>query len=105
MQEDNERNFFISIGDDTLKSTNGKDLHLFVPDPENLNKSLDHFSDLFAMRTRKSQEYWLLDGTNIKESLKDLFEIRVKDLPNLDLDDDLYFVERNKPSAKSNVPS
>ena len=105
MQEDNDRNFFISIGGDTMKSTNGKDLHVFIPDRENLNKSLDNFSDLFAMRTRKSQEYWLLDGTNIKESLKDLFEMRVKDLPNLDLDDDLYFVERDKPLSKSNVPS
>ena len=88
-----------------MKSAIGKDLHVFIPDRENLNNSLDRFSDLFAMRTRKSQEYWLLDGTNIKESLKDLFEMRVKDLPNLDFDDDLYIVERNKPSAKSNVLS
>ena len=101
MMEENQRNLFVSlgrIGNDL--TTSGKDLHVFIPDELNLNESLDHFFDLYAKRTRQSQEYWLLDFSNINTSVKEISEAKLKDLPNLDLDDDLFLVESNQVQPK-----
>ena len=44
----------------------------------------------------------MLDLTSINVSVKELFETKLKKLPNLDLDDDLYLVEWNKPESSPN---
>ena len=75
-----------------LTTRYGKDLHVFVPDDRNLTKSLDHFVDLYSLRTRKNREFWLLDIFDIG-SAKNVSEKQLKTLPTLDLDDDLYLVE------------
>ena len=71
-----------------------KDLHVFVPDESNLNKSMEIFFNLNEMRTRKNREYWLLDSTflNVEE---DPSKTILNDLPNLDLDDDIYMFEED----------
>ena len=102
--EDNHRNLFVSLGNKGNDlTTDGKDLHVFIPDELNLNESLDQFFDLYAKRTRQSQEYWLLDFSNVQESVKEMSDAKLKDLPNLDLDDDLFLVEKNLPKMESSV--
>ena len=99
--EDNQRNLFFSLGSKGNDlTTNGKDLHVFIPDELKLNESLDQFFDLYAKRTRQSQEYWLLDFSNVNASVKEISEAKLKDLSNLDLDDDLFLVERNQVQPK-----
>ena len=100
MMEENQCNLFVSLGSKGDLTTNGKDLHFFIPDELNLNESLDQFFDLYAKRTRQSQEYWLLDFSNVNASVKEISEAKLKDLPNLDLDDDLFLVERNQVQPK-----
>ena len=101
MMEDNQRNLFFSLGSKGNDlTTNGKDLHVFIPDELKLNESLDQFFDLYAKRTRQSQEYWLLDFSNVNASVKEISEAKLKDLSNLDLDDDLFLVERNQVQPK-----
>ena len=75
-----------------LTTRYAKDLHVFVPDDRNLNKSLDHFVNLYSLRTRKNREFWLLDVSNLR-SAKEVSEKQLKTLPTLDLDDDLYLFE------------
>ena len=73
----------------------GKDLRVFIPDENNFTKSIDYFFSLFAMRTRKSREYWLLDITDFGSDVA-IAKDELEKLPNLDLDDDLYlFVSKN----------
>ena len=93
---------FAKIENDFTSRT-GKDLHVFTSDEENLNQSLDHFFDLYASRTRKSRNFWMLDLTSINVSVKELFETKLKELPNLDLDDDLYVVEWNQPESTQSI--
>ena len=101
MMEENQRNLFVSLGSKGNDSaTNGKDLHVLIPDELNLNESLDQFFDIYAKRTRQSQEYWLLDFSNVNATVKEMHETKLKDLPNLDLDDDLFLVERNQVQPK-----
>ena len=45
----------------------------------------------------------MLDLTSLIVSVKELFETKLKELPNLDLDDDLYLVEWNKPESSTNT--
>ena len=75
-----------------LTTRYGKDLHVFVPDDRNLNKSLDHFIDLYSVRTRKNREFWLLDISSLG-SANDVSENQLKNLSNLDLNDDLYLFQ------------
>ena len=76
-----------------LTTRYGKDLHVFVPDDRNLNKSLDHFIDLYySVRTRKNHEFWLLDISSLG-SANDVSENQLKNLSNLDLNDDLYLFQ------------
>ena len=97
------KNIFLTVlnSDSKIEITRyGKDLHVFIPDKDNLNKSLDNFIDLYSQRTRKSNEYWLLDLTKIDEFAVDLSKNHPSIIPTLDLDDDLYLVERNRPVMK-----
>ena len=89
-------NIFLAIVGQTQANSSStwhdKDLHVFVPDESNLNQSMDTFFKLNEMRTRKNREYWLLDATflNVDE---DISKTILNDLPNLDLDDDIYLFE------------
>ena len=83
--------YLMANTNDNLNMTRyGKDLHVFTPDEHNLTKSFDQFSNLFAMRTRKSREYWLLDITDFG---LEVAKQKLNNLPTLDLDDDLYLFE------------
>ena len=71
-----------------------KELHLFIVDPENVNQSIDTFVKLYNLRTKKRQEFWLLDITHwtknfAGDQLWNQIRADFKDL-KLDLDDDLY---------------
>ena len=71
-----------------------KELHLFIVDPENVNQSVDTFVKLYNLRTRKRQEFWLLDIAHwtknfAGDQLWNQIKADFKDL-KLDLDDDLY---------------
>ena len=71
-----------------------KELHLFIIDSENVNQSIETFVKLYNLRTRKRQEFWLLDIAHwtknfAGDQLVDQIKANFKDL-KLDLDDDLY---------------
>ena len=72
---------------------------MFIPNEHKLNDSINRFFDLFDMRTRKSREYWLLDLTKVNMSTDEISDTILKDLPNLDLDDDLYLMIQNRPEV------
>ena len=38
-----------------------EDLHVFIPNEFDLDKSLDQFHHMYSLRTRTNQEFWLLD--------------------------------------------
>ena len=105
MQDHNKPNtkkdFYVlaSANDNSNITYIGKDLRVFIPDGNNLTKSIDHFFTLFAMRTRKSREYWLLDITHFGVEVATAKNILEK-LPNLDLDDDLYLFVGNTDVVK-----
>ena len=82
-----------------LTTRYGKDLHVFVPDDRNLNESLDHFIDLYSVRTRRNREFWLLDISNLG-SAKEVSENQLKNFPSLDLNDDLYLFEFHDKDLK-----
>ena len=73
-----------------------EDLQVFIPNPENIEASIEQFVEMYSLRTRKSQEYWLIDigywTANVEDRTSFYDTIR-NDLRNLqlDLDDDLYF--------------
>ena len=77
--------------DDPLESFEfgDTDLHVFIPDLQNWNHSLDQFIDIYNNRTLTSREYWLVhldSNTNIED-----FEIALAlQKIQLDLDDDLF---------------
>ena len=77
-----------------------KELHLFIVDSENVNQSIETFVKLYNLRTRKRQEFWLLDIAHwtknfAGDQLVDQIKANFKDL-KLDLDDDLYlFMGKN----------
>ena len=74
-----------------------KDLHLFITDPNNSDQNIQIFKRLFSMRTRKSQEHWLVDISSWTANLtKDYFADRLRfdfEGLQLDLDDDLYLYQ------------
>ena len=78
-----------------IKAWHDKDLHVFNPDEANLNKSMDHFFELYAMRNRTNREFWLLDIT-LFQSVENACERFLKYMPNLDLDDDFFVFANNK---------
>ena len=66
-----------------------KDLHVFMPDMNNLINGLKHFSKIYSQRNWTSQEIWLLD-VSAWTSIEDAKEILDDTIDNLDIDDDLY---------------
>ena len=77
-----------------LKAYHYKDLHVFHPDETNLNKSLDHFFELYGMRNWTNRGFWLLDLTPF-QSAGQSPESVLKEMPNLDLDDDFFVFANN----------
>ena len=96
-----DRNLNLSIrsNESSLNQRYGKDLHVFIPKENQFIDSINRFFDLFGMRTRKSREYWLLDLTKINMSTDEISDKILNDLPNLDLDDDLYLMIQNRPEV------
>ena len=75
-----------------------EDLQVFIPNTEKIEESIKEFVEMFSLRTRKSNEYWLVDigyWTSNVEDRTGFYERIKHDLKNLqlDLDDDLYFFE------------
>ena len=101
LQTNNKQNLFVIMANPNRNLTTryGKDLHVFILDNRNLNKSLDHFVELYAVRTKKNNEFWLLDITDLG-SAKKVSENKLKKLPNLDLNDDLYIFEGSDEELK-----
>ena len=66
-----------------------KDLHVFMPDMNNLTDGLKIFSMFYSQRNWTSQEIWLLD-VSAWTSIEDAKEILDDTIDNLDIDDDLY---------------
>ena len=66
-----------------------KDLHVFIPNMNNLIDGLKLFSKFYSQRNWTSQEIWLLD-VSAWTSIEDAKEILDDTIDNLDIDDDLY---------------
>ena len=86
----------IGNSDKFNQTSSGKDLHVFIPNDQRLTESLDHLFGLYDMRTRKNRDFWLLDLSNINETSRELIDTKLRDLPGLDFDDDLYLLELSK---------
>ena len=41
--------------------SNGQELHVFIPDEKNIQKSVSLFKDLYNQRNYSNSEFWLLD--------------------------------------------
>ena len=62
-----------------------EDLHVFIPNDFDLDKSLDQFYHMYSLRTRANQEFWLLDVSywlSINESVNVLQALPI-DLGNI----------------------
>jgi hypothetical protein len=80
------------------KTVIDEDLQVFIPNTDMIEESVKQFVAMYSLRTRKSQEYWLVDIGYWTANVKDRtgFYERIRhDLRylKLDLDDDLYFFE------------
>ena len=81
-----------------------KDLQVFIPNTEMIEDSIKQFVEMYSLRTRKSNEYWLVDigywTSNVEDRTGFYDKIR-NDLKGLklDLDDDLYFFEEKDKSV------
>ena len=42
-------------------SNNDNELHVYIPDDQKLEESLDHFLKIYSSRTNTNHECWLLD--------------------------------------------
>ena len=103
MKAGSERNFFLALNTpemDLNQQRFGKDLQVFIPNEQKFDESLNRFFDLFATRTRTNREYWLLDLTKVNHSAKEVAKTKLKNLKTLDLDDDLYLLEKTKMEIK-----
>ena len=77
-----------------------EDLHVFIPNREKIDESINQFIDLYNSRTRKNLEHWLLDIAYWTSYAKvrnqtDFHDAIREDLRSLkvELDDDLFFFE------------
>lgn len=103
MRAGSKGNFFLALNIpkmDLNQQRSGKDLHVFIPNESKFDESLNRFFDLFATRTRTNREYWLLDLTKVNKSAKEVAETKLKRLKTLDLDDDLYLLEKTRMETK-----
>ena len=67
-------------------------MHVFIPDEFNLEQSMNDFFHMYSLRNGLNREYWLLD-VSLFNSAIEASERKLKYLPNLDLNDDLYLFE------------
>ena len=79
---------------DTMGNFFHEDLHVFIIDQDNVDQSLQTFSRLYTLRTRKSREFWLVDvsywANNFpRGQLRNQIKRDFRNLP-FDLDDDVY---------------
>ena len=103
MKAVSKRNFFLAFNApemDLNQQRYGKDLHVVILNNLKFDESLERFFDLFATRTRTNREYWLLDLTRVNISVKEVVNTKLKKLATLDLDDDLYLLEKIKLETK-----
>ena len=75
-----------AFGNDYLM--NDKELHVYIPNNEDLVTSLQIFVQIYSNRQRDDHEFWLLDISSWN-ALEDVTK-QLENMP-LDLDDDLYF--------------
>ena len=60
--------------------TTNEDLHVFIPNDSNLDKSLDQFRHMYSLRTRANREFWLLDVSywlSINDTVDDLQDLPI----------------------------
>ena len=89
-------NGYLSISTSAKNATmrNFKDLNVFVPNESDIKGSMSHFFMLYSLRKRTDREFWLLD-TSAFETPEDAANRYLKDMSNLDLDDDFYLYEES----------
>ena len=49
-----------------------QELHIFLIDDQNINESVTMFSDVFSLRNKTNQEFWLVDVSNWNSSTQDV---------------------------------
>ena len=74
-------------------SVENDDLHVFIPNDSDLTHSFDVFINLYSLRKKWYQEYWLLDVSGSK-SIDDATTGYLQNL-QLDLDDNLFLYTYN----------
>ena len=77
------------------------DLHVFIPNTSDLIHSFDIFINLFSLRKKWDQEFWLIDVSGPKS-----IDNTIEYLQNLqlDLDDNLFLYKYdNKPMKEINI--
>ena len=79
-------------------SVENDDLHVFIPNESDLTQSFDVFINLYSMRKKWDQEYWLLDTSGTK-FIDDATTGYLQNL-QLDLDDNLFLYEYNNTLMK-----
>ena len=87
-------NYDSKLRNDTMVNFFQEDLHIFIIDQDNLDQSLQTFSRLYSLRTRKSREFWLVDvsywtNNSPRGQLRNRIKHDFRSLP-FDLDDDVY---------------
>ena len=87
-------NGFLGILTSTSNATmrNFKDLNVFVPNESDMKGSMGHFFKLYSLRKRTDREFWLLNASAF-ETPEDAANWYLKDMSNLDLDDDFHLYE------------
>ena len=86
--------FRISTSTSNATMRNFKDLNVFVPNESDMKGSMSHFFMLYSLRKRTDREFWLLDASAF-ETPEDAANWYLKDMSNLDLDDDFYLYEES----------
>ena len=81
----------------THMSVENDDLHVFIPNDSDMTQSFDVFINLYTLRKKWDQEYWLLDTSGSK--FIDDATGYLKNL-QLDLDDNLFLYEYNNTLMK-----
>ena len=49
-----------------------QELHIFLIDDQNINESVTMFSDVFSLRNKTNQEFWLVDVSYWNSSTQDV---------------------------------
>ena len=91
---------------------NNKDINIYITDENDPDASLKLFFELFSSKSNTDRDYWLLDVTQLRFHGKS-FANELKDLPNCNLDCELYLFDNDGDMIKiweyysinPNVPS